>query len=201
MAITNGYASLAEVKAALRIADSLDDSLLETAIESASRLVDGYAGRNFYSAGSAVRYFTPEDRIVCEIDDLISLTSLEVSADLDGTFDQTWTATDYQLEPLNGKVDGLTGWPATRIRAVGAYIFGTNIGEASVKVTGTWGWSAVPVAVKQATVIQASRIFKRLDSPLGVLSSPDLGYIRVGTRLDPDVQQLVEPYRLARFLA
>jgi hypothetical protein len=57
------------------------------------------------------------------------------------------------------------------------------------------------VAVKQATIIQASRIFKRLDSPLGVLSAPDLGYIRVGTRLDPDVQQLVEPYRLARFLA
>jgi len=185
----------------LRITDSIDDSLLETAVESASRLVDGYAGRNFYSAGSAVRYFTPEDRIVCEIDDLISLTSLQVSEDLDSVFDQTWAATDYQLEPLNGKVDGLTGWPATRIRAVGAYIFGTNIGEASVKVTGTWGWSAVPTAVKQATVIQASRIFKRLDSPLGVLSSPDLGYIRVGTRLDPDVQQLVEPYRLARFLA
>lgn len=201
MAITNGYCSLAEVKAALRITDSVDDSLLEIAVESASRLVDGYAGRNFYSSGSAVRYFTPEDRIVCEIDDLISLTSLEVSADLDGVFDQTWTSTDYQLEPLNGKVDGLTGWPATRIRAVGDFIFGTNIGEASVKVTGTWGWSAVPIAVKQATVIQASRIFKRLDSPLGVLSAPDLGYIRVGTRLDPDVQQLVEPYRLARFLA
>jgi hypothetical protein len=199
--ITNGYCTLAEVKAALRITDSIDDSLLETAVESASRLVDGFAGRNFYSAGTAVRYFTPEDRIVCEIDDLISLTSLEVSADLDGVFDQTWTSSDYQLEPLNGKVDGLTGWPATRIRAVGDYIYGTNIGEASVKVTGVWGWSAVPVAVKQATVIQASRIFKRLDSPLGVLSSPDLGYIRVGTRLDPDVQQLVEPYRLARFLA
>ena len=201
MAITNGYCTLADVKAALRITDSIDDSLLETAVESASRLVDGFAGRNFYSAGSAVRYFTPEDRIVCEIDDLISLTSLVVSADLDSVLDQTWAATDYQLEPLNGRADGLTGWPSTRIRAVGDYIFGTNIGEASVKVTGVWGWSAAPVAVKQATIIQASRIFKRLDSPLGVLSSPDLGYIRVGTRLDPDVQQLVEPYRLARFLA
>ena len=201
MAITNGYCTLADVKAALRITDSIDDSLLETAVESASRLVDGFAGRNFYSNGSAVRYFTPEDRIVCEIDDLISLTSIVVSADLDSVFDQTWAATDYQLEPLNGRADGLTGWPSTRIRAVGDYIFGTNIGEASVKVTGVWGWSAAPVAVKQAPIIQASRIFKRLDSPLGVLSSPDLGYIRVGTRLDPDVQQLVEPYRLARFLA
>lgn len=201
MAITNGYCSLAEIKSALRITDNIDDSLLETAVESASRLVDGFAGRNFYSNGSATRYFTPEDSIVCEIDDLISLTRLEVSADLDGVFDQIWAATDYQLEPLNGRADGLTGWPATRIRAVGDFVFGTNIGEASVKVIGTWGWSAAPVAIKQATIIQGSRIFKRLDSPLGVLSAPDLGYIRVGTRLDPDVQQLVEPYRLARFLA
>jgi hypothetical protein len=201
LAITNGYCSLAEIKSALRITDNIDDSLLETAVESASRLVDGFAGRNFYSNGSATRYFTPEDSIVCEIDDLISLTRLEVSADLDGVFDQIWAATDYQLEPLNGRADGLTGWPATRIRAVGDFVFGTNIGEASVKVIGTWGWSAAPVAIKQATIIQGSRIFKRLDSPLGVLSAPDLGYIRVGTRLDPDVQQLVEPYRLARFLA
>ncbi len=95
----------------------------------------------------------------------------------------------------------MTGWPATRIRAVGDFVFGTNIGEASVKVIGTWGWSAAPVAIKQATILQGSRIFSRLNSPLGVLSAPDLGYIRVGTRLDPDVQQLVEPYRLARFLA
>lgn len=201
MAITNGYATLAEVKAALRITDTIDDALLDTAVESASRLVDGYAGRNFYSAGTAVRYFTPNTAIVTEIDDLISISSLEVSGNLNGTYDQTWTSADYQLEPLNGKVDGLTGWPYTSIRAVGNYVFGINIGEASVKVTGVWGWSAIPIAVKQATIIQASRIFKRLDSPLGVLSSPDLGYIRVGTRLDPDVQQLVEPYRLTRFLA
>lgn len=203
MAITNGYATLADVKAALRIpsADTVDDALLETAIESASRLVDGYANRNFYSAGSAVRYFAPDTILTTEIDDLISLTTLETSGNLNSTYDITWTAEDYQLEPLNGKVDGLTGWPSTRIRAVGAELFQTNVGEASVKVTGVWGWSAVPIAVKQATVIQASRIFKRLDSPLGVLSAPDLGYIRVGTRLDPDVQQLVEPYRLTRFIA
>ena len=74
MAITNGYCTLAEVKAALRIpnADTVDDSLLETAVESASRLVDGYANRNFYSAGSAVRYFSADSTYVCEIDDLIN---------------------------------------------------------------------------------------------------------------------------------
>lgn len=209
MAITNGYCTLADVKAALRIpnADTVDDSLLETAVESASRLVDGFAQRSFFAGGTAVRYFTPDSMLLCEIDDLVSLTQLASSTNLDGNFDRVWTSNEYQLEPLNNKVDGLIGWPYTRIRAVtGIYIsansyFPINNSEASVKVTGTWGWSAVPAAIKQATILQSSRIFKRLDSPLGVLSAPDLGYIRVGSRLDPDVQQLVDPYRQTRFMA
>ena len=75
MAITNGYCSLAEIKAALRIpsADTVDDALLETAVESASRLVDGFAGRNFYANGTATRYYTPEDRIVCNVHALASI--------------------------------------------------------------------------------------------------------------------------------
>ena len=96
MAITNGYATLAQVKAALRITDSVDDPLLEMAIESGSRAIDGYANRNFYSSGSAVRVFTPSDSFVTEIDDLISLTTLKTMTDDDSTFDTTWTATDYQ---------------------------------------------------------------------------------------------------------
>jgi hypothetical protein len=126
---------------------------------------------------------------------------VKTSSDLDSVYDLTWAATDYQSEPLNGKVDGLTGWPITGIRAVDNYDFDAYTGHASVKITGVWGWSAVPSPVKQATIIQASRIFKRLDSPLGVLSSPDLGFIRVGTRLDPDVQMLLNPYRMLRNLA
>jgi len=35
MAITNGYCTLADVKAALRIIDSVDDSLIEQSIEAA----------------------------------------------------------------------------------------------------------------------------------------------------------------------
>jgi hypothetical protein len=56
------------------------------------------------------------------------------------------------------------------------------------------GWAAVPSAVKQATIIQAARIFKRLDSPLGVAGFEDLGIMRVGRGLDTDVAQLVAAY-------
>jgi hypothetical protein len=198
MAITQGYASLAQVKAALRITDTVDDTLLEMAIESGSRAIDGYTNRSFSATGTAVRYFTPDDYLITEIDDLISLTTLETKSDDDSGFDTTWTATDYQLEPLNARVDGLAT-SYTHIRAVGDYSFMQWSGEATVKVTGSWGWSAIPIAVTQACVIQSSRIYKRLDSPLGVAGISDIGIMRVSNRLDPDVAQLVDPYRRIRF--
>jgi hypothetical protein len=197
MAIVNGYASLSEIKASARITDSVDDSLLELAVESASRMIDSYTQRYFYNAGTAVRLFVPADNYITEIDDLVTLTTLQTS---DGDqFGTTWQTYDYQLEPLNGVVDGLTSHPATRIRAVDNYLFNLLDGEATVRITGVWGWSAVPTAVKQAAVIQAARIFKRNDSPLGVAGFGDMGVIRVGSQLDPDVRQLVEVYRKVRF--
>jgi hypothetical protein len=197
MAIVNGYCSLAEIKASARISDSVDDSLLELAVESASRMVDSYTQRYFYNAGTATRLFAPQDSYVSEIDDLITLTRLETS---DGdNFGTTWAAKDYQLEPLNGTVDGLTGHPTTRIRAVDDFIFNVLDGEATVRVVGVWGWSAVPVAVKQATVIQAARIFKRNDSPLGIAGFGEMGAVRVGVQLDPDVKHLIDVYRKVRF--
>lgn len=200
MAITNGYATLAEVKSALQISDSYDDTKLEVAIESASRLIDGHAQRVFYNAGTATRYYVANDTWTVNVDDLQSLTTLQTSTAANNVFDTTWSSTDYQLEPLNGYNSGLTT-PYTRIRAVGNYGFPLNGGEALVKVIGVFGWSAVPTTIKQATIIQSSRIFKRLDSPLGVAGFGDLGVVRVSSRLDPDVAQLVEPYRLMRYLA
>lgn len=198
MAITNGYASLNEIKNALRITDTVDDTLLEMAVESASRLIDGYAGRSFYSIGTATRYYVAQNDYVVEIDDLISSSpTIKTSGNADGVFDTTWLSDDYQLEPLNGVSDGIS-WPYTRIRAIGDYWWPISNGEALIEVRGVWGWTSVPIAIKQACIIQGSRIFKRLDSPLGVAGFGDMGAIRVTRDLDPDVAQLVMPYKRMR---
>jgi hypothetical protein len=196
MAITNGYATLSDVKAALRITDSIDDTLLETAIESASRMIDGFTARTFSNAGTAVRNFAATDAINLIIDDAITVTKVESTDEIGDTYTE-WTATDYQLEPVNGRVDGLY-YPYTGIRAVNTYSWPVVDYQALVRITATWGWASVPTAVKQATIIQASRLFKRLDSPLGVLGMGDMGQIRVSRYLDPDVEQLVMPYRIMR---
>jgi hypothetical protein len=201
LAITQGYATLAQVKSALRISDNVDDSLLEMAVESASRAIDGHAGRYFYSSGTATRLYAADDSFIVQTDDISGTAiTLQTSAAGDGVFDTTWSPIDYQLEPLNGNVDGLAV-PFTRIRAVENYLFPVEVEQALVKVTAVFGWASVPIAITQATIIQASRIYKRLESPLGVAGFGDLGAISVTRDLDPDVAQLVAPYRRLRNFA
>jgi len=208
MAITNGYSTRNQIKAALRIgtADTIDDDLIDNCAGAASRLIDGYCNRKFWSVGSATsRVYTAEDDYYCSIDDIAGTAlTLKTSSLADGVFDVTWTVTDYQLEPLNGNLDGLT-WSYDKIRAVGDYLFpivNANYGsQALVQVTATFGWPSIPEPVTQATIIQASRLFKRYDSPLGVAGFGDMGAIRVSRALDPDVAQLVEPYRRMRLFA
>lgn len=195
------YTTGSAVKAAARITDSVDDALINAAIESASRLIDGYCGRSFFAGGSATRTFVASDDFVCQIDDMAGTAGLVIASDsdADGTFSTTWDTGDYQLEPLNQIADGLTNWPYSRIRAIGDYLWPIAGGEALVRVTSTeWGWPAIPDPIEQACVIQSLRIYKRLDSPLGVLGFGDMGVVRVGRSLDPDVAQMIDPYRRMR---
>ena len=200
MAITNGYATLSDVKAALRITDNIDDTLLELCVESASRDIDGMCDRVFYQADDT-RTYVPTDSFLVETDDIVSLTSLKTSSSGE-TFDITWDTTDYQLEPLNQQAGGIET-PQYRIRAIGSYLFpvwepsNVNAQEATVQVVGTFGFSSVPTAIKQATILLAMRHYKRYDSPLGIAGFSDIGAIRISSR-DYDIASLVMPFKKVR---
>jgi hypothetical protein len=196
VAISNGYATLAQVKAAARITDNVDDSLLEMCTETASRMVDGYCERRFYTAGTETRFFAADTSYVCSIDDVIGTAiTVKTSSDVDGIYDLTWTASDYQLEPGNRTASGLA-FPTMTLRAVGDYLFPIVGNEVAVEVTGVFGFgTAVPTQVTHATILLALRQYKRYDSPTGVLGFGDMGAVRVGSRLDPDVAMILAPLR------
>ena len=198
MAITNGYCTLNEIKQAMSIpvSDTVDDVMLEIAVESASRAIDSYTYRNFYSSGTATRFYAATDNHIVQTDDIAEFIRLRTT-DQDDAFTIEWTSSDYQLEPLNGIVDGVAT-PFTRIRAIGDYLFDPLMGEATVEVRAVFGYTSVPIEVKQACLIQASRLMKRHDSPLGVAGFGDLGVVRVSSRVDPDVAQLIDSYRKLR---
>ena len=198
MAITNGYCSLSEIKAAARIpnADTQDDTLLELAVESASRSIDAHCARHFYQSGTATRYYVPSSSIVCDIDDVAGTAlTVAISSSADQVYDITLdNSTDLQLEPLNRRSVGLA-FPVTRLRMVGDRSFTTTWdAETTVRVTANFGFGTVtPTEVKQACIVLASRFYKRFDSPLGVAGFGDLGAMRV-SRVDPDVQSILQPF-------
>lgn len=206
MALTNAYCTLADVKAALRISDTYDDALLETAINSASRLIDGYCNRSFWQGATdtEVRYYATTDPYYVWIDDLVSLTSLDTSTTLQNLYDLHWTNSgefpQYELQPKNGVQNGYYS-PYTAIRAVGIYLFPYFAEQALIRVTGRFGWASVPDTIKQACILQSARLFKRLESPLGVAGVSDLGIMRVTRSIDGDVAQLIDPYRQMRINA
>ena len=198
MAVTNGYCTLADVKAALRLQDTVDDALLENSINSASRMIDQYCNRYFYSTSTGeVRYYQANDGFICWIDDAQSITEIKTSSTDPLIFDTTWEAGDYQVLPTNRWANGAY-YPITGITATDNYLFPVWADMALVKVTGQFGWASVPEPIKFASIIQASRLYKRLESPLGVAGVSDIGIMRVGSNIDGDVAQLINPFRLLR---
>jgi hypothetical protein len=194
------YATLAQVKSALRITDQIDDALLNTAIEAASRWVDGYCGRSFVkAAGTAVRDYVPTGRMEpLAVDDLTSVVSIKIDEDLDRSFATTLAPIDFQLEPVNS-LSFANPYPYTTIRPQEDGYWPTIYGRATVRVEATFGWPDTPDAVREATILQASRLFTRLDSPLGVAGFGDMGAMRVSFKGDPDVLMLLSPYRRSKF--
>ena len=196
MAITNGYCTLAEVKAALRITDNDDDTLLERAIESASRRIDGYCGRWFYkTAQTAVQLFAENELILVFPNDLAnSSVTIKLDANGDGTYEETLVqGTDYILTPTNAP---LNGFPYSKAEMIGGDTFPLYYAPAppTVEVTGEWGWNAVPSDVNQACILLAMRQFARLNAALGVVGFADMA-IQVKA-VDPDVRDLLNQYRL-----
>ena len=167
----------------------------------ASRMVDDYTGRFFYKDGTTAapvtRYYTSQDWYITNIDDAYYISEIATDDNFNQLYTTVWATSDYMVEPVNNP---RRGWPWTRLLAIGAYIFPYNLPQ-SVRVKAVWGWSAIPNEVQMATKIQASRLFVRRQSPFGIAGSPEIGTVRLGSRLDPDVEVLLRPFRKVSWMA
>lgn len=211
MAWAPDYVTTAELRAyATRSGVTVDDAYLAMAVTTASRVVDDWCGRQFGKVDAAeARVYTPEwdperRQWYVDIDDLHSSTGLAVAVDNDndGAFEQA--VTDYRLWPANAPQKGR---PWTRIifsvdstvtpAPWWAGIYAPWGGRPdSVEVDGLFGWAAVPVAVKEATLIEANRIHQRRVSPFGIAGSPETGSeLRLLRSVDVDAQKALAPYR------
>ena len=197
--MANEYGTLVALKDRLGIEadDTSRDAPLNSALAAASRGIDRATGRRFWlDADPVQRTYNPRGRIVREsdgdlflVDDIGNVAGLVVETG-SGT---SWSAvTDYETGPENAIADGkpITGL----LRTLGTWGLTTT----RLRVTARFGWPAVPDEVTEAALIQASRLYKRKDSPEGIIGSAEWG-VRNLSRRDPDVWALIEPFILPGF--
>jgi hypothetical protein len=183
------YILLGELKAMLRIQDFVDDELLGSHIEAASRTIDDICHRTFSLDDTATaRVFYPDSPRVVRTDDIGSLAGFEVRIDndLNGSFETV--ISDATTQPDNALVKGL---PVTKLVAYETF-WPVDV-RPTVQVTARWGYPTVPEPVRSAAGILAGRLYKRADSLLGVAGFGDLGAITLRA-VDPDVQRMLAPY-------
>lgn len=191
------YATLDEVRNELGITgstDTTDDAGISRAIEAASRWIDEYCGRRFYTTSAdETRYYAAEWPDLLVPDEIVSITTLGTDSDGDRTYEDTWASTDYDLLPANAALDGK---PYTSIGATpaGRYVFPVGVPK-GVKIVGKFGWSTAPMGVRRACVLLACRWFKRKDAIFGIMGASAFGQVLMQVHADPDVELMLMPYR------
>lgn len=188
------YVPLPMLKAALTMKGTVEDrdDLLQLALDAAHEAVDGHCGRRFgLDEAVSARTYELDGTLIREpdgdrvlVDDIGAVAGLIVEYGSD-TAGWTVITTSSRSRPDNAITRGR---PVTSLRyAAGAIPWSV---AAEARVTAKWGWPAVPNKVKQATLLEAMRLYKRKESPEGVLGVAEWGPLRV-SRVDPDVEKLL----------
>lgn len=162
-----------------------EDPNVAWCIESAADAVEKACGRTFQAVTDPeqrtyqAEYFRGQTTV--KIDDLMTTDDLVV--EVDGV-----EVADYTLLPRNASHKER---PWTQLELSGCV-------HGWVKITARWGWPEVPSAIRVATAITAARLYDRRQNVAGAITDQridDVEYKYAVTALDPDVENIVRPFR------
>jgi hypothetical protein len=156
------YATIDALREYLDLPSETSDNLLSDLLTRASAIIDERCGRRFYRSpqvsGTEVRTYDSSSvwgSGTTLAEDIVSLTTLELATSTGGSF-TALAGTDWYLYPAIPE----SGWPYTNLRLsdTGAYRqFYT--GFRVIRLTGVFGWPAVPSLVELATLDLAREFY------------------------------------------
>jgi len=145
------YCNIADIKGVLGITSTTDDTVMRKIAEAASRSIDQYCNRYFYTQ-SATKIF--DGAVTLWLPDLLSINASGLKTDEDGDYDydNTYATTDYILYGV-GLEDTLNTFPKIRVEIDpnGNYSSFASGYKKGVQIAGIWGYgdgiSATPYIV------------------------------------------------------
>lgn len=194
MTITNGYVTLAEVKACFNTSstNATDDGFIEDLVEMGSRLIDRETCRTFYARTETRKFDYTSSRSLKMDDDLLTITTL-TNGD-----SETIAATEYNLYPLNRSPKR-----EIRLKQGSTYYWATDgysNTEGVISVAGTWGFSATaPDDIKHACLsIVISAYHRRYGEGIdaGVAKITAAGVVITPQDIPADAWEIIRAYRM-----
>jgi len=184
MAWADAYATAAEYRNRIQKSITSDDAAIEIGLTAISRMIErelgsasaprvfnqGDIGEFRWFSYRRTSYETPQ---FIEIDDVVTVTAVHIDTDANGSWETAAAATDYVLWPYNAPVHD---FPYTRLELhpSPSVSFAVDYPK-PIRVTGTWGWPAVPAPIKEATIQLAAIL--RIESPRAEAMVSELGQL------------------------
>jgi hypothetical protein len=148
----------------LRIETSVDDyDDVETVRLATESLVRKVSGRSWtVASGSSTRYYAPRQP-GCDLIRIHDCVSVSAVTD-DGETVPVWSSSagGYQLEPINGLDWAGETRPYESIRRINSW-WKFDGYRATVAVTASWGWAAIPDQVERAHYVIAKDMWQFRD--------------------------------------
>jgi hypothetical protein len=188
------YCTPEQLKSRTGISDSYDDREILAACRSVSRWIDEHCDRTFARRAVTLQ-LTPCGPYAVETPDIVSVTTLKTDDDADGVYETTWSASDFELQPV-GAATQLEARPYTSIAAVGSRLFPITYGygrKARAEAAVVAGWPRLPAAVNEAAAILTGDYLALGGMKFGVAGYGEYGAVRA--RISSPALAMLAPYR------
>jgi hypothetical protein len=190
------YATLPQLKAQMGIPDSntARDADLSRRLISAAADINAWTHRQFGRAEVAtLRYFRAGASGV-DTHDFWTTDGLEIGSYSASVLLSAWDVSALSLEPVDGIVNQVPGWPYNRVSMAGGdhplYVASSWTGY-RVGIKAKWGWAACPANVTTSNLMLAVADDKAKDAPFGVAGFGDYA---VRIRANPMVEEKLKDY-------
>lgn len=158
----SAYATLDALREYVAVPDNSRDNLLSDLLVDASGYLDARIGHDFYRhpqvTGTEVQTFSGSGSNVLRVPSgIVSLTGAEL-ANQTGASYVALASTDWALAPADKGAD----WSYTRVHLsdVSSYTH-WYAGDATVRLTGVFGWASVPSMIRKATLDLAREWYRQ----------------------------------------
>lgn len=176
---TGSYATTTALKSRLGITDATDDTLLGTICDQVNAYIEGPegAGRIIAPISGTPTYLYDVDEVADTLEvpeGVRTVTLLEIAAYTDAAY-ETIAAADYFLRPIRP----YSGWPYTKLRLsdrpTGSYSVFPK-GFEVVRLTGTFGFAAIPDDVTDVALTAATRAWhSRKAGQTDIIGTDEMG--------------------------